>query len=299
MKFTGERMIPSINKEEDIYFEHIARYIFAAQFVQNKIALDIACGSGYGSEILLSRGKAMKVLGIDISEEAIKYCNDKYKNENITFSKGNVNSIPIEDNSIDVIISFETLEHVREEDQKKFLEESKRVIREKGIFIISTPNVLESGGQNLFHAKELNRGEFNDLLLTHFKYVKYYYQDNIEANYILSSEEMGDDSKDDLQKITERMGELKPSESMYLLAVCSDERIPNLPGTNILFSKKPRQEYLKYNQQISVLKKDLGDQIICLKKEIKDKNNELNRIYNSRIWRFRNYIRKITRSDKK
>ena len=72
MRYTGERMIPEFNEGEEIYLEHITRYIFASQFIKDKIVLDIACGSGYGSDYLLKNG-ARKVIGVDISKETVEY----------------------------------------------------------------------------------------------------------------------------------------------------------------------------------------------------------------------------------
>ena len=78
MKFTGERMIPDENRHDAIYAEHLNRYFFASHFVKNRTVLDIASGSGYGSEILQKAG-ARRVYGVDISEEAIEFGKELYK----------------------------------------------------------------------------------------------------------------------------------------------------------------------------------------------------------------------------
>ena len=89
----------------------MTRYIFSSQFVKGKVVLDIACGSGYGTDYLLKVG-AVKVIGVDISDEAISYCKDKYSRSGMEFLVGSVEKIPVESNSIDIIVSFETIEHV-------------------------------------------------------------------------------------------------------------------------------------------------------------------------------------------
>jgi len=88
MKFTGERMIPGTEEcssKSSIFKEHVERYKFASRFVKDKVVLDIACGAGYGSKMLLNRG-AKKIFGGDISKETINYCKTKYPNKELSFS---------------------------------------------------------------------------------------------------------------------------------------------------------------------------------------------------------------------
>lgn len=103
--------------------EHLHRYAIASEFIDNKIVLDIASGEGYGSYLFTK--KAKQVIGIDISSEAISHASEKYKKENLTFKIGSITNIPIEKSSIDVVVSFETLEHIYEEGM---LLEIKRVL---------------------------------------------------------------------------------------------------------------------------------------------------------------------------
>src|SRR5687768_16718077 len=112
LQFTGERFIPTkelINDE--IGFEHLHRYHSVIPFVQNKTVLDIACGEGYGTALI---GKyAKKVYAVDIDESCVKWAQEHYTatNNKLEFKKGSVDQIPLPDNTVDVIISFETIEH--------------------------------------------------------------------------------------------------------------------------------------------------------------------------------------------
>ena len=95
MEFTGERIIPKedfCGPNTNIYKEHVARYEFASKYIKSKKILDIACGSGYGSEILSKNG-AYHVIGCDISEEAIEYAKKYYQHNNIEFISGNITKI--------------------------------------------------------------------------------------------------------------------------------------------------------------------------------------------------------------
>jgi ubiquinone/menaquinone biosynthesis C-methylase UbiE len=164
LEFTGERMVP---EEADAvnFWEHIYRYRFAATFVHNKRVLDIACGEGYGTAALLTAG-ASNVVGVDICPAACEHAHRKY---GIDARVGSVNQIPLPDQSIDVVVSFETIEHV--EDPVGFLDECLRVLAPGGLLIISTPNAdvhREAGVDNEFHVGELTQPELTALLASRF-----------------------------------------------------------------------------------------------------------------------------------
>jgi 2-polyprenyl-3-methyl-5-hydroxy-6-metoxy-1,4-benzoquinol methylase len=131
MKFTGEKYIPELEGPE-ISYEHWHRYLFAKQFESGKVVLDIACGKGYGSYFLSTFAK--KVIGINVSQETINYASSKYVRDNLEFRTGLASNIPIENAIFDVIISFETIEHIIEADQLVFLTEVKRLLKPSGFF---------------------------------------------------------------------------------------------------------------------------------------------------------------------
>jgi len=136
MDFTGERFIPdhgTTSMQED----HIARYEFALQFSTGIRVLDIACGSGYGSFILSKN--AQFVDGIDISIESIHFAQSQYKKDNINFQVGDINNY-YSDKKYDLIVCFETLEHI--ENYKTVLKNLKSLLAPNGKLIISSPNRL-------------------------------------------------------------------------------------------------------------------------------------------------------------
>lgn len=170
MKFTGERVIPD-ETPKNIFLEHVSRYSFASKFVKKKLVLDIACGTGYGTEYLLKKGYARKVYGGDISPESINYAKKRYKNKNLVFRVMRAEKMPFKDNFFDVIVSFETIEHL--EKYREFLFECRRVLKRGGRIIISTPNKKVSSPFtknpcNPFHIKEFYLQEFKDLLNNFF-----------------------------------------------------------------------------------------------------------------------------------
>jgi SAM-dependent methyltransferase len=180
MEFTGERLVlgsQECDEKSDIYMEHMERYRFAVDLVGvgDKI-LDIACGMGYGAEMMATKGAA-EVWGGDIDQQAIKEAKGKYKRENLHFRVMEVTQVPFEDNYFDLVVSFETIEHI--DKYLNFIKEIKRVLKPGGQLIISTPDRKISQQldiQNPFHKKEFIKREMVDLLQTDFREIKCYGQ---------------------------------------------------------------------------------------------------------------------------
>ena len=106
-KWSGERLETFVYGE--FVSEHLHRYCLANLYVTDKVVLDIASGEGYGSNLLSSSAK--EVIGVDIDQEAVENAKQKYKKSNLNFKTGSADKIPVADNSIDVLVSFETIEH--------------------------------------------------------------------------------------------------------------------------------------------------------------------------------------------
>jgi ubiquinone/menaquinone biosynthesis C-methylase UbiE len=152
---------------EALFREHEERYVFAGQYVLGKHVLDVACGTGVGTSYLRRAG-ARRVCGIDIDPGAVSFAKTKYKD--CEFAQSDATSICLADSSIDVVVSFETLEHLQ--DQGKFLAECWRVLRPGGLLICSTPNTTvyrwQGSGINPYHVHELAPQEFTSLLKQRF-----------------------------------------------------------------------------------------------------------------------------------
>jgi ubiquinone/menaquinone biosynthesis C-methylase UbiE len=152
-----ERIIPGLVGMET-YFEHIERYrLGSAVACKQSTIVDLACGTGYGSYYIAKQGKK-RVIGIDIEKNCIKNATNKYSNRlnNLSFINGNASDIPLPGLYADIFVSFETLEHLENPDQ--FLNEMYRVLKYRGLLILSSPNkhlsVVESR-LNPFHINEL------------------------------------------------------------------------------------------------------------------------------------------------
>jgi O-antigen biosynthesis protein len=161
MDFSGERFVPGTDSGL-LEAEHLQRYAFAGNYVKGKSVLDIACGAGYGSSLLLKEG-ATAVTGVDISAEAIHFAKNTYGKHGIRYIVHDAENF--RKDSYDVIVSFETFEHL--DNRQRFLENLFAMLHDTGLLIISTPNKAitspmkpASRIRNIFHKYEYLEREF-------------------------------------------------------------------------------------------------------------------------------------------
>jgi ubiquinone/menaquinone biosynthesis C-methylase UbiE/glycosyltransferase involved in cell wall biosynthesis len=231
LEWTGERYVPQLRGV--IALEHLHRYAYASEYVEGKVVLDIASGEGYGSE-MLSR-KARFVYGVDIDNKSVLHAARKYKKENLEFIVGSCKRIPLPDNSVDIVVSFETIEHTSEHDS--FLLEVKRVLKPDGFLIISSPEKTDyhenRNDNNPYHLLELDFKEFRDLLVRHFQNACFFGQRIISGSQIYNfDKDIHPKSAYELSqlpsKIDKTQSELKPT---YILAICSNSKMQNAYGS--------------------------------------------------------------------
>ena len=175
LPFTGERFVPGVKGE--IWVEHWHRYHFASRWCAGKRVLDVACGEGYGTALLARR--AAHVTGVDISAEAIAHARGRYASlANVEFTEGSCTALPLDDASVDVAVSLETIEHITA--QAEFIGELARVLKPGGVLLLSCPNKLEysdkRGFRNEFHVKELYRDELASLVAARLPELAWYGQ---------------------------------------------------------------------------------------------------------------------------
>lgn len=175
LPWTGERLVTSVDSIHGV-IEHLHRYALAIEIAKNKIVLDIASGEGYGS-FLLSKTSQM-VFGVDIDKYSILHAQNKYSDiDNLKFLQGSTSLIPLENNSVDIVISFETIEH--HDEHELMMKEISRVLRKNGCLLISSPEksiYKQRDPNNPYHIKELTFLEFQHLLKNYFKYNYYFNQ---------------------------------------------------------------------------------------------------------------------------
>lgn len=163
LEFTGEFFIPGKTSKR-IEADHMERYKFALNYIKNKSVLDIACGVGYGSNILATSG-AQQVVGVDISNDAINYARENYNN--IKFQQGNL--CDFNPNELfDVIVSFETIEHM--DSYQDAISNYYKLLKDDGILIISSPNrIITSPDINSVYDKPGNKYHQHEFLINELK----------------------------------------------------------------------------------------------------------------------------------
>jgi 2-polyprenyl-3-methyl-5-hydroxy-6-metoxy-1,4-benzoquinol methylase len=174
LTFTGERVTPDMFYESNIFMEHFARYFFAKDFCLAKKVIDIGCGYGYGTKYL--SGFAKEALGIDVSEEAISYANEKYANKQCAFSVKDCIEIGTMEERFDVGVCFELIEHLPSECHQDFMQGVAKILKKDALLVVSTPNYLIYKGKNPFHKKEYTPSEFNRMLRMFYHDVRLFAQ---------------------------------------------------------------------------------------------------------------------------
>ncbi|MCM3588061.1 class I SAM-dependent methyltransferase [Mesobacillus maritimus] len=182
IEYTGERVIPALMKPTNgLLLEHIARYHFAIPYAKGRV-LDFACGSGFGSNILAKARKKeiTELFSIDIAEEAICYAKANYYHPLIHFQQGDVTdpTIPDKLGQFDLIVSFETLEHIELEEQ--FIHNIYRLLKPGGKLVISTPFGQGRGKPTSepFHVHQLTVQEFHSMF-DQYQEKLFYYQKGV------------------------------------------------------------------------------------------------------------------------
>jgi SAM-dependent methyltransferase len=158
LAFTGERLTSEFGGQTEI--EHLHRYMLARHLCHGRRVLDIASGEGYGAAMLAQ--VATSVVGIEIAAEVVAHAAGNYQRKNLSFLTSDARAIPLENSSIDVVISFETIEHFTDHD--RFLAEIRRVLGPGGLLVISTPDrdnySPTDRPANPYHALELTCPEY-------------------------------------------------------------------------------------------------------------------------------------------
>lgn len=250
LEFTGERFTPECVRE--IAYEHWHRYAWASRLVTGRQVVDAACGEGYGSAMLSHW--AASVIGVDIDPEAVAHAKRRYQAGNLDFRCADCTELPLADDSADVVVSFETLEHLAAQDQ--LLAEFRRVLRPNGFLLISSPDRETysdaTGYANPFHVRELYRSELEELLTRHFPAWRLFGQKLMFVSSIWSL--AGSGSAEWLTADGTRLetGQQPIYPPLYFLAVAaaSEDLLPDIAGAS-LFGDRQESVYAHYNEEVA------------------------------------------------
>ena len=225
-----------------VVYEHLHRYLWAAQLVTDRRVLDLGSGEGFGSAILSEA--ASSVLGIDLDELTVQHSQLNYSARNLTYEVGSALELSsFEDGSFDAVVAFEVIEHVAE--QELVLDEIARLLGDDGVVIVSTPDRPIYGASNEkpnpFHERELTISEFTDLLSERFSNVATWGQRTITGSHLSSLAGPAAGEGAPLQEndfYVERAGEewrvAGDPAALYCVAVASKAPLPAIPDRSTL-----------------------------------------------------------------
>ena len=178
LELTGERTLPDVPEENYWYRRHVAVYEWIAERCVGLRVVDLACGEGYGSDLLA--GHAAEVVGVDANPGAYEHARARYRRANLSFQRGLVEDFDakVREGATrftkpDAVVFLQTIEHIHEPD--RLLE---RIAQIAPVAYISTPNRLTLAppgaekSENPWHLREYDAGQYRDLLAPHFQSVE-------------------------------------------------------------------------------------------------------------------------------
>jgi ubiquinone/menaquinone biosynthesis C-methylase UbiE len=238
LDFTGERVVPGL-VDPNLFNEHLARYRFATRLAGGMRVLDAGCGSGYGTAELAN---AAAVVAIDISASAVTHARSAFARPGVHFLQGACESLPLADESFDLLLAFEVIEHL--ERWQDMLSEARRVLRPSGVLLVSTPNKAwytesrGSSGPNPYHVHEFEYREFETALLATFPHVHIWTQNHAESvAFVPDSSSRG---------VLDAPPDTAPEQAHFFLAACSQSPIVDtsafawLPSTGNILRERQR-----------------------------------------------------------
>jgi SAM-dependent methyltransferase len=160
LALTGERTLPDVPEENYWFRRHLAVYEWIAERVRGRRVADLACGEGYGSDVLA--GAAADVVGVDANPEAHEHARLRYQRPNLRFERALVESF---EQPRDAIVFLQTIEHV-----ERPAELLAGFARAAPVSYVSTPNRLTLAPEgaeksdNPWHVREYTAGEYRALL---------------------------------------------------------------------------------------------------------------------------------------
>jgi 2-polyprenyl-3-methyl-5-hydroxy-6-metoxy-1,4-benzoquinol methylase len=163
----GERTLPDVPEENYWFRRHEAVYTWVAARVAGLRTIDMACGEGYGADLLAQA--AASVVGVEANPQAFEHARLRYARPNLRFERS---MVEVYAEPCDAIVFLQTIEHVQ--DPGAVLEHFKAMLAPAGTVYVSTPNVLtlapkgaERSG-NPWHLREYRPEEFEALCAARF-----------------------------------------------------------------------------------------------------------------------------------
>lgn len=166
LALTGERTLPDVPQENYWFRRHLVVYRWIAPQLRGLRVIDMACGEGYGSDVLA--GSARSVVGVDANPEAHEHARLRYRRPNLRFAREPIETFAA---PADAVVFLQTVEHLH--DPGATLAHFRELVGGGAVYI-STPNVLTlapkgaARSDNPWHVHEYRAAEFDALCREHF-----------------------------------------------------------------------------------------------------------------------------------
>jgi len=123
---------------------------FTHPFVSGRV-VELGCGGGKFTHMLAQR--ADHVTAIDVHEQAVNETKRRVPGAEVLLTSGDC--IPLEDESVDMVACFDTLQHLPVPLVQHYMIEARRVARK--YFLFTIPNIMTAAGKAYFHHSVLRR----------------------------------------------------------------------------------------------------------------------------------------------
>lgn len=217
-----ERFDPADDGGRLVDAEHRARYLVGAALAKGRRVLDAACGTGYGTAMLLDANPS-ELVALDIAPEALDATRRRV-GDRAEMVQGDLGALPFEDGSFDLVVCFEAIEHVHDRDG--VLDELQRVTAPDGLLVLSSPNRDVYPPGNPHHIEEYTSAELADALSARFRNVRVLRQHPWLASAI--------DTDDAGPPGVARLAELEPGRETYTVAIAGNNSVPPVRGQVVL-----------------------------------------------------------------
>ncbi len=264
-------MVPG-DSDPALWAEHVSRYAMAAQFANGRRVLDYACGTGYGTAMLKKAGAAMAI-GVDRDAATIAFARARFAAHRLRFFATDCLGAGLRENTFDLIVSFETIEHVAP--HESFLDEVTRLLIPGGRLILSTPNKATYSDErpdapNPFHTHEFYLPELRHALGQRFASVLWYGQSTAESVVFTNVAAPDDNSAGVEQRsvVSLGTGETGGAASLehcdYFVVICSEAFATERPSHDL-----PSYFFVSGTNEI----RDKRNRILRLQEEVLEKND--------------------------
>jgi 2-polyprenyl-3-methyl-5-hydroxy-6-metoxy-1,4-benzoquinol methylase len=247
--------------------EHMARYWWATNFSAGKRILDAGCGTGYGSAMLHDAG-AVGVTAVDISEPVIEVARQTSP-AGIRYESADLASLPFPNASFDLVVCFETIEHV--EDRDAVLDELLRVMSPDALLLISSPNRNRYVPGNPHHKHEYVPSELHAALASRFPAVTMYSQHAMLASVITPTQ-------GGFTFSTRRLVESTKDDEIYTIAVAGAHIPTSISATVALTQFLELRKWLSHERDQRLFIERQTDALRLADEQEKDRLEALHRL---------------------